>query len=371
MSARPRVIATEAEPLRLVVVGAGGMGKAWLQAIADDPRTTVVGLVDLDRDRARTARGGRTDVVIGTDLAAVLDESAAQAVVNVTVPEAHHAVNVVALERGLPVLSEKPAAPDVATALRSAAVAARADRLLMISQSRRYLAAYDRLRALVDGLGSLALVRVELLKAPRFGGFREEMQHAFLVDMAIHAFDAVRHLIGESPVAVTCTEWNPTFSWFAHGSTAEAVFDFPSGVRFGFTGSWVASGFETSWNGSWRVMGERGTVLWDGESAPVRQLAGLEPELPEPLPVTPHEIAGALVEFTDALGTGVTPTGWIDENIGSLAMVEAAVLSAADQRRVSFAEVYDRAKDQALRAETDEALAGWISAWQPPASPTP
>ena len=43
------------EPLRLIQVGAGGMGRAWLRTIAANPSVQLVGLVDLDVEVARAA----------------------------------------------------------------------------------------------------------------------------------------------------------------------------------------------------------------------------------------------------------------------------------------------------------------------------
>lgn len=39
--------------LRVVQVGAGGMGQQWLQTIAEDPDVELVGVVDLDAEAAR------------------------------------------------------------------------------------------------------------------------------------------------------------------------------------------------------------------------------------------------------------------------------------------------------------------------------
>ena len=43
------------EPVRLVQVGAGLMGRAWLQVISGSPDVQLVGLADLDVDAARRA----------------------------------------------------------------------------------------------------------------------------------------------------------------------------------------------------------------------------------------------------------------------------------------------------------------------------
>ena len=44
---------------------------------------------------------------------------------------------------------------------------------------------------------------------PHFGGFREEMDHVLLLDMAIHSFDALRCMTGLAASGVYCREWNP------------------------------------------------------------------------------------------------------------------------------------------------------------------
>ena len=96
------------------------MGRAWLATVAADPAVELVGLVDLDTDAAARG-GGRVGLrrragrrpSLGDLLAPA---SALDAVINVTVPRAHHPVNTAALAAGLPVLCEKPLAESVAEA---------------------------------------------------------------------------------------------------------------------------------------------------------------------------------------------------------------------------------------------------------------
>lgn len=354
-------------PLRLVQVGAGGMGKAWLDTIAANPDVDLVGLVDLNTDTAHQALAdkGLTGVVVGTSVGDVATATGAHAVVNVTVPAAHHPVNVAAMFAGLPVLCEKPAAPTVAQSLSLAASAEVSGQLLMISQSRRYFNSLAQLKAVTGGLGGIGVITTEFFKAPHFGGFREEMDHVLLVDMAIHPFDAVRHLTGQEPVSVYCEEFNPAWSWYKADAAATAIFEFAGGLRYVYSGSWCADGKETSWNGQWRVNGERGTALWDGEHAPTA-------EGPDGAALTvpasdggPEQIAGSLAEFVAAVRSGVVPDGEIHSNIHSLAMVEAAVQSAETGQRVRIDDVITAAYAQALEAEKNTevkaALAGWGS----------
>ncbi|KHL01045.1 Gfo/Idh/MocA family protein [Sinomonas humi] len=353
-------------PLRLVLVGAGNMGRAWLRMIAGTPTVRLVGLVDLDLNLAqRAAAEHGLDVVIGDSLTAVAAESGAQAVIDVTVPPAHHAVNTEALLAGLPVLCEKPIAPTVTETLSLIATEEVSGQLLMTSQSRRYYPALARLKSMTATLGDIGIVTTEFFKAPHFGGFRDEMEHPLLVDMAIHAFDAVRYLLDADPVTVDCRTFNPSWSWYRGDAAANAIFTFEGGTRYTYTGSWCSPGLETSWNGSWRVSGARGTAVWDGDGEPAVVHAEDDGARPAEVPEIRSEIAGALDEFVTALRSGETPSGDVHSNVHSLAMVEAAVLSASTGRTVELAAVledaYRKALENELRDDVREALRSWGS----------
>ncbi|MEU0742349.1 Gfo/Idh/MocA family oxidoreductase [Streptomyces sp. NPDC006134] len=339
------------DPLRVVVVGAGGMGRAWLAAVTASPEAELVGVVDLDLEAARraTADLGRLDLPLGTDVVTLAAEAGAQAVINVTVPAAHHSVTTAALFAGLPVLGEKPAADTMARALSLAAASEASGHLFMVSQSRRWNPHLFALRDMVKELGAIGTLTTDFFRAPHFGGFREEMPYPLLADMAIHAFDSARFLLDADPVAVHCSAYNPKWSWYDGDAAATAVFEMEGDVRYVYNGSWCSPGAETSWNGSWRVSGEKGSALWDGENEPVL-VADVRPA---ERPRSPYsDIAGSLHAFVEALRTGAAPMGEVHENVMSLVMVEASVQSARTGQRVLVDEVLQQAHAAAVRAET-------------------
>lgn len=339
--------------LEVVLAGAGAMGRAWLAAIAADPAVELAGVVDLDLDAARRAAPG---LPVGTDVVALAERTGARAVIDVTVPEAHHPVTTAALLAGLPVLGEKPAADTLARALSLCAASEVSGRLFMVSQSRRWNPHLFRLRAMTATLGGIVSAGTEFFRAPHFGGFRERMAQPLLTDMAIHAFDAARFVLAAEPVEVSCRTWNPAWSWYAGDACAAAVFEMTGGVRYVYHGSWCAPGDETSWNGSWRVNGEHGTASWDGDHAP----AG--PAVDEPQ--SPYDgIAGALRVFVTALETGTAPMGEIHENVPSLAMVEAAVRSGERDRPVLIDEVLDDAYAEAVARERHPEVRAALERW--------
>jgi predicted dehydrogenase len=362
-------IPDDGTPLRVVVVGAGGMGRAWLNTVEQSPDVELAGIVDLDLAAARAAAAaiGRPDLPVGPGTAALAADVGARAVINVTVPAAHHPVTAEALAAGLPVLGEKPVASTVVQGLSLAAAAELSGQLFMVSQSRRYNRQLFEAKRLAASLGSVGIISAEFFKAPHFGGFRDAMDHPLLLDMAIHQFDMARFLLDADPVSVFCEEYNPSWSWYRGDAGASAIFEMTGGERFVFTGSWCSPGQETSWNAAWRISGEHGTVLWDGDNDPTVETVESTGATVADVSRDPgQEIAGSLREFVAALRTGSTPMGQVHRNIMSLAMVEAAVLSASSGTRVSVDALLEESYRQAILAERDpgalEVLKSWPSA---------
>ena len=350
-------------PLKVLLVGAGAMGRAWLGAVEASPLVELCGIVDLDLEAARASAAsiGKPDLPVGRGTAQLASDVGAQAVINVTVPAAHHPVSTEALFAGLPVLGEKPVASTVAQGLSLVAAAELTGQLFMVSQSRRYNRQLFEAKRLSGSLGAVGIVSAEFFKAPHFGGFRDAMDHPLLLDMAIHQFDMARFLLDADPVSVFCEEYNPSWSWYRGDAGATAVFDMTGGERFVFNGSWCSPGQETSWNASWRISGEHGTVLWDGDNEPVSSVpvSGDAASSEDP----GQEIAGSLRDFVSAVRTGSTPMGQVHQNIMSLAMVEAAILSAANGTRVSVDALLEDSYQQALLAERDPAVLEVLKSW--------
>jgi len=346
----------------LIQAGAGSMGQAWLRVIRANPDVQLVGLADLNLEAARRSAEGFPGVTVAPTVNELIERVEADAVVNVTVPAAHAEVSTVALLNGLAVLCEKPVAESTVGALSMAAAAEVGDRLLMVSQSRRYFRQLDALRGQVAQLGRLGIVECTFFKAPHFGGFRDEMDYPLLNDMAIHQFDLSRDLIGAEPEWISCESVNPAWSWYAGDAAAQVAAGFTDGTRFWFSGSWCSPGLETSWNGRWRISGSDGTALWDGAGEP--QAQGADGRMIPAVPGTGlEEIGGSLVEFVAALRGGSVPASEIHGNVMSLAMVEGAVRSARTGQRVLLADLLDEAYRAAVESETRPELRAALESW--------
>jgi UDP-N-acetyl-2-amino-2-deoxyglucuronate dehydrogenase len=97
------------QPIRVVVVGCGRISDRHFDAIEAHPEMTLVGVSDDLPDRARVA-GERYGVPAFTSYAAMLKETDADAAVICTPSGLHPRHGIMAAERGLHVICEKPMA---------------------------------------------------------------------------------------------------------------------------------------------------------------------------------------------------------------------------------------------------------------------
>jgi len=330
---------------RVVLVGAGGMGRAWARNLVDCEDTEIAGWLDVHAGAVKEAleQMQLSGVQVGSDEAQMLADLKPDFVVDVTPPQIHREVTLTALARSIPVLGEKPMADSMAAAREMVAASEATNTLYMVSQSRRYNKNLHAFRGLINELGGLGILNADFELGPHFGGFRDEMLSPLLLDMAIHTFDQARFLSGADPVSVYCEEFNPEWSWYQGAACANALFTLTGNVRYAYRGSWCAEGMPTSWEGDWRAVGGKGTSVWLGDLAPRAELAvGTEgffhdtQPLPAAVPEISEGIAGSLRDFMNALRTGATPMGECHDNIKSLAMVFGAIESAQTGQRVAI-----------------------------------
>src|SRR5690606_15565314 len=142
-----------------------------------------------------------------------------------------------------------------------------AGKTLAVMQNRRFDANIRRLRAFIESglIGPLTMLNSDFFVGAHFGGFRDRMEHVLLLDMAIHTFDAARFISGADPVSVYCKEWNPAGSWYDQDAAAICIFEMTDGIVYSYRGSWCAEGLRTTWESEWRVIGQRGSILWPGD----------------------------------------------------------------------------------------------------------
>ncbi|GHO90903.1 oxidoreductase [Reticulibacter mediterranei] len=336
--------------IRAVMVGCGGMSRAWLDAASQTPDLEIVGLVDVIEEaaRKRAAEYNLESAAIDTDLASVLESTSPDAVFNCTIPEAHTSVTLTAFDHGCHVLGEKPLADSMEDARMLIEAARKAGKLFAVIQNRRFEPGVRRARAFLQSgaIGPVTTINSDFYIGAHFGGFRDHMEHVLLLDMAIHTFDAARFLSGADPVAVYCKEWNPAGSWYDHGASAVATFEMSNGLIYTYRGSWCAEGFPTTWESDWRFIGQNGSLKWtngaDVQAQVVAATGGFQStyqDVAVPLYDGVDDVAGhksLIQEFVTCIQTGTEPETICTDNIKSLAMVFGAIESAETGKRVAI-----------------------------------
>ncbi|NQT57368.1 MAG: Gfo/Idh/MocA family oxidoreductase [Bacteroidetes bacterium] len=332
----------------VVIAGCGSITSAWFDALEHFPEFSIVGVVDINIEAAERLNAERgLHALSGTDLERVIAAVKPEVVFDCTIPEAHCGVTLPALQAGCHVLGEKPMAANMEEAHRMVKAAEEAGKNYSVIQNRRYNKNIIAFKNLINTgeIGTLTTLNADFYLAPHFGGFRDEMKHVLLLDMAIHSFDEARFISGCDPVSVYCYEWNPSGSWYHHGASAAAIFEMSNGLIFTYRGSWCAEGLNTSWESSWRAQGEKGVVTWDGNEAVRGEVAStqkgfiheqraIEPAQIEELRYSGH--SGVIAEFRDFLNSKAIPQTVCTDNIKSLAMVHAAIASAESGKKISI-----------------------------------
>ena len=308
--------------MKVIQVGIGGMGNAWLAAVLDAPNVEYAGFVEINDAIAaeQVKRYGLDASKVFHSLPEALPAVQADAVINVTPPQFHKDVSITALEAGLPVLSEKPLADTFDSALAIVEKANATGLLHMVAQNRRYMVGPQTLKHALSA-------SVAFFRGPHFGGFREEMPYPLIIDMAIHHFDLMRFFMESDPVSVYGRSWNPPWSWYKGDASAAVTLEFAGNKFINYTGSWCSQGREMSWNAEWRFECANGIVTMQGDDEVYIQLLGQEPVLVEPVKMAHQSQAYLLQEFVCALSGGESAVTTCQDNLKSLAIVFDVVKS--------------------------------------------
>jgi predicted dehydrogenase len=352
-----RVISSPGQhPLRILQAGMGIHGRDWasrvLPAVAG---VELAGCVDPDATARKLTRRmvglppRRLFERLDQGLAAVQSD----AVLVTAVLPGHVPVATSALEAGKHVLVEKPFAPSVFEAQKLVQLAAERGLTLMVSQNYRFFPAVLAVAQMVRSgeLGALHHVSIDFRRYSSFAqgpGAHFAYEQPLLVDMSIHHFDLLRMIVGREPVRVTCETWNPPWSRFDGPPVGVATIDFDNGPVVSYRGSWISAGQPTPWGGEWRMDFENAEVMWTarGDAGSLADVVIVRPRGGKPKTRSLRRLGvidrwATLTEFASAIRERREPQCSGRDNLGSLALVAAAVESADKGAPVSIPPTLD------------------------------
>jgi predicted dehydrogenase len=335
--------------IKLLQCGAGIRGNHWAQFVREHPDVECVGVVDVDPaalDRIKEKVQSESCRYFG-DLDQALSEAKAEAALIVS-PSALHASQAIrCMEAGLTVMVEKPFGTSVAEAESVLERARALGKQVIVAENYRFFPAERTIKKLLgEGfLGALdcaTLVDRRHMPSHTEGPWLAAIDYPQLQEVAIHHFDSLRSLF-ERPGGIAARVWNPPWTDYKHGANTEALIDFGE-VRVQYLGTMLSHRFGFS---LW-IEGERG-VMWTNRRhvawrpkggrwfRPIRNVKvppGDEKKYPQ------GGTTSLLNSLRDAVRDGTPAETRGEDNIWTVAMVEAAKLSDRERRTVEIAEVY-------------------------------
>ena len=325
---------------RCLMIGAGGMAGGWIRRFYPPfhDRHEIVALVDINAETLRDAGDflGLPRSRRYTDMETAFGEVEADYCTIVIPPAVHRDAVLLAVERKLDILSEKPIADTWPACVDIYRAVTEAGLKMHVIQNYRYSSRMLTMRKVLrDGeLGRINYIQGRFAADYReygaWGAFRHEIPHTLLVEGAVHHFDMMRNLSGGDCRTIAGWEWNRPWSSFEGDCCAMYVMDMTNGVKAAYEGSCLGAAEQNSWHGeSYRAECEDGAVAIGNDNVTriYRHAPGNGVRTEEVRPVVP-EYDGhqwQINEFLEWLDGGPAPDTCLERNIRSVAMVFAAI----------------------------------------------
>lgn len=323
--------------LRVGLVGLGMMGRNHLRVISTHPETALAAVADLD-PAALEAATAQTGAQGYADPQAMIREADIEAVVIAAPTTAHVPLALAAIERGLPVLVEKPLAATHAEALRIVEAARLAGVPVQVGHVERYNPAVLKLGEL---LRAGWLTKIYAIVSRRAGPFPARIRDVGVtVDLATHDADMLSWVAGERPLRAYAELAQRKHA--THEDLLFGLLHFPSGATGMLDVNWLTPAKRRQLV----VIGEEGMFELDyltqkltftkSDLAQVELIAGYAPTFTGDvieIAVEMHEpLKAQLDAFVHAVRTGERP--YVDGEDGAWAVrIANALLEAAETVR--------------------------------------
>jgi UDP-N-acetylglucosamine 3-dehydrogenase len=327
-------------PLRVGLAGLGSMGRNHLRVLAARDDVEIVAVADPDPEALRGAASPPGAQRFDEPLA-MLAEAELDAVVVAAPTTAHVAIALAAIERGLPLLVEKPLAASSVDGRRIASAARERGVPVQVGHVERFNPAVIELgRLLHEGW----LSTVYAIASRRAGPFPARIRDVGVtVDLATHDVDMLSWIAGERPERVYAETARRIHA--DHEDLLFGLLHFPSGATGMLDVNWltpvkrrqlVVVGEEGMFELDY--LSQRLTFTRATDTTNPKLLGGFAPtyegEVAE-LPVAAAEPLAAEIEsFVRMARDGTDPRVDAEDGVWAVAIAEALLASAAAHQAV-------------------------------------
>jgi predicted dehydrogenase len=257
------------------------------------------------------------------------------------------------------ILAQKPLGMNFAEALEAVECCEKAGITLAINQNMRYDQSVRAGKTLLTNgtLGEPVFATIDMRGVPHFMPWQQELGWVTLRIMSIHHIDCMRYWFGD-PVSIYCSTRTDPRTKFSHmDGICTYILEFANGLRCVvlddiWTGP-AKEGCPADIYIRWRIEGANGLAIGDigwckdpyTSPSSIRFASKGDKAFHEPKWTEswfPDAFAGTMGQLLIALETEKEPAISGRDNLNTMALVDAAYLSALEARSVSITEIKNR-----------------------------
>lgn len=254
------------------------------------------------------------------------------------------------------ILAQKPLAMNLQEARQAVDVCRRAGKKLGVNSNMRYDQSIRALKTIIQRgyLGEVVLATIEMRAIPHWQTFLKDYDRLTLLNMSIHHIDVFRYLFGDPQRILASARTDPRTRFSHTDGIVMYIFEYESGLRamsLDDVWAWPGEGTEKDIYIRWRVEGTegmaRGTIGWPYYPVPTPSTIDFTSRkspgcwfLPRWNKVWfPDAFAGTMAQLLRAVEDDTTPETDGEDNLKTMASVDACYLSIKEGRAVSLEEI--------------------------------
>jgi len=252
--------------MRVLLVGLGEWGALWYKELTSRTDIHLAGVADLNIETCQKIKK-KADCQFYSDAEKAMNELKPDFIINSSPPDAHKAINDLAFDFNIPVLSEKPIAGNWEDILHIVSRAQNGQKL-MIAENYRYAPTCRLIKKILlqKKIGNLSGIRIDFHRRHFMENYHKEMLHPMLHDVGIHHLDMLRYFTGSEAESVYTDFFTPAESWYKGYSNLLLHITMKNGVKVVYNGSLDGPLNETNWHGHWIFTGDKGVLRYQNSN---------------------------------------------------------------------------------------------------------